>query len=48
MGIVLAPGEVKPGDRIEVELLPEPRPEIGAGVGRLSLRKLQVYDCRRQ
>lgn len=28
MGIVLAPGEVKPGDRIEVELPPEPRRKL--------------------
>ena len=30
MGIVLAPGEVKPGDRIEVELPPEPRRKLEA------------------
>ncbi len=28
MGIVLTPGEVKPGDRIEVELPPEPRRKL--------------------
>lgn len=30
MGIVLAPGEIKPGDRIEVELPPEPHRKLEA------------------
>jgi len=28
MGVVLAGGEIKPGDRIEVELPPEPRRKL--------------------